>query len=101
MELPQESSSGGEQDPPLEFRVPLVLSNGDVSSECGLQLAWIGELCRGCCMLDDRRKVEAIPGRTSGLGRSGFGNGYCPRLPAMFPTVGAVETGARGIPSEP
>ena len=48
-------------------------------------------------MLVERRKVDAIPGRTSGLGLSGLGNGYCPR----FPIFGDEVAGARGIPSDP
>ena len=91
-----EPSRGGDIEPPLEFRVPLVFNNGDASSECGLQLALIGELCNGCCMVGERRKVDAIPGRASGLGLSGLGNGYWPR----FPMLGGEVAGARGIPSE-
>lgn len=83
-------------EPPLEFSVMLVFNNGEASTECGVQLPWIGELCNGCCMVDERRKVDAIPGSVSGLGLSGFGNGYCPR----FPMLGDDVTGVRGIPSE-
>lgn len=42
------------------------------------------------------RNADDIPGSASGLGRSGFGNGYCPSDPIPGDVTGGETVGTVG-----